>query len=238
MNKTSYKPLKEKAGSEEVLDLIFRDASVKHGLKEFQGTNIPKEIKIFEKEKDKFYIRCLKRLRDILVHSPNKNAPEEVIRQLWLKKLTRDYGYPLDRIEVEKSIQFGREIRKKAADIVVYKKDKITPYIIFELKNPNERRAIEQLKGYLNAEGCEIGIWSNGIDKVILYRPYPKEFSDTLPDMPKASQTIDDLFREKKTLADIVKKGGRNFSLKRVIQGMEELVLANAGVDVFNKVFK
>ncbi|MCK4325754.1 N-6 DNA methylase, partial [bacterium] len=116
--------------------------------------------------------------------------------------------------------------------------DRITPYIIFELKNPNERRAIEQLKGYLNAEGCEIGIWSNGIDKVILYRPYPKEFSDTLPDMPKASQTIDDLFKEKKTLADIDKKGGREFSLRQRIQGMEELVLANAGVDVFNEVFK
>ena len=238
MNKVTYKRLKEKIGTEEVLDLIFRDALVKHGLKEFQGTNVAKEIKIFEKEKDKFYVRCLKRDKDILVYSSNKNAPEEIIRQLWLKKLTKDYGYPLDRIEVEKSVQFGREIHKKAADVVVYKKDRITPYIIFELKNPNERRAIEQLKGYLNAEGCEIGIWSNGIDKVILYRPYPKEFSDTLPDMPKASQTIDDLFKEKKTLADINKKGGREFSLRQRIQGMEELVLANAGVDVFNEVFK
>jgi len=248
MSKADYKKVKEelKTGKEPekivstgtILDRIFKDPLVKHGLKEFQGTNVVKEIKIFKKEKDKFYIHCLKRDKDILVYSPKKNAPEEIIRQLWLKKLTKDYGYPLDRIEVEKSVQFGREIHEKAADVVVYKKDKITPYIIFELKNPNERRAIEQLKGYLNAEGCEIGIWSNGIDKVILYRPYPKEFSDTLPDIPKASQTIDDLFREKKTLADIDKKGGRNFNLRRIIQGMEELVLANAGVDVFNEVFK
>jgi len=143
MDKSVYKKIKEKIGTEEVLDLIFRDASVKHGLKEFQGTNIVKEIKIFKKEKDKFFVRCLKRDRDILVYSQNKNAPEEIIRQLWLKKLTKDYGYPLDRIEVEKSVQFGREIHKKAADVVVYKKDRITPYIIFELKNPNERRAIE-----------------------------------------------------------------------------------------------
>ena len=237
MNKVTYKRPKGKIGTEEVLDLIFRDASVKHGLKEFQGINVVKEIRIFEKERDRFYIRCLKRDKDILVYSPNKNAPEEIIRQFWLKKL-KDYSYPLGRIEVEKSVQFGREIHKKAADVVVYKEDKITPYIILELKNPNERRAIEQLKSYLSAEGCEIGVWSNGIDKVILYRPYPKEFSDTLPDIPKASQTIDDLFREKKTLADIDKKGGRNFNLRRIIQGMEELVLANAGVDVFNEVFK
>ena len=248
MSKADYRKLKEevKTGKEPekrvgtgiILDRIFKDPSVKHGLKEFQGINVVKEIKIFEKEKDKFYVHCLKRNRDILVYSPKKNAPEEIIRQLWLKKLTKNYGYPLDRIEVEKSVQFGREIHEKAADVVVYKKDKITPYVIFELKNPNEKRAIEQLKGYLNAEGCEIGIWSNGIDKVILYRPYPKEFSDTLPDIPKASQTIDDLFTERKTLADVEKKEGRSFDLRWIIQRMEELVLANAGVDVFNEVFK
>jgi len=235
-----YKKPEEKIGTEEVLDWIFRDTSIKHGLNEFQEIEISKEIKIFEKEKDKFYVHCLKRDKDILVYNKNKDtgAPEEIIRQLWLKKLIDEYQYPMERIEVEKSVEFGREIRKKAADIVVYKKDKITPYIIFEVKNPNESKAIEQLKSYLNAEGCEIGVWSNGIDKVILYRPYPKEFSDTLPDIPRANQTIDDLFEEKKTLTDIEKKGGRNFDLRQIIKGMEELVLANAGVDVFNEVFK
>jgi len=236
---TGEKP-EEMLNVKKVLDWIFKDTSIKHGLKEFQKTEIPKEIEIFEKEKDKFYVHCLKRDKDILVYNKNKNtgAPEEIIRQLWLKKLREEYKYPVERIEVEKSVEFGREIRKKAADIVVYKKDKITPYIIFEVKNPNESKAIEQLKSYLNAEGCEIGVWSNGIDKVILYRPYPKEFSDTLPDIPRADQTIDDLFEEKKTLTDIEKKGGRNFDLRQIIKGMEELVLANAGVDVFNEVFK
>ena len=33
--------------------------------------------------------------------------PEEVIMQFWLIKLTQEYQYPLDRIEVEKSVQFG-----------------------------------------------------------------------------------------------------------------------------------
>ena len=235
-----YKPKKEKVGTEEVLDWIFRDTSIKHGLKEFRDVDVSKKVKIFEKEKDKFYAHCLKRDKDILVYNKDKNigAPEEIIRQLWLKKLIDEYKYSPDRIEVEKSVEFGREIRKKAADIVVYKKDKITPYIIFEVKNPNESKAIEQLKSYLNAEGCEIGVWSNGIDKVILYRPYPKEFSDTLSDIPRADQNIDDLFEEKKTLADIEKKGGRSFDLRQIIKGMEELVLANAGVDVFSEVFK
>jgi len=236
---TGEKP-EEMFGTGKVLDWIFKDALIKYGLKEFRDIEISKEIDIFEKEKDKLYIHCLKRDKDILVYNKNKNigAPEEIIRQLWLKKLKDEYKYSVERIEVEKSIEFGHEVRKKAADIIVYKKDGITPYIIFEVKNPNGPKAIEQLKSYLNAEGCEIGVWSDGIDKVILYRPYPKEFNDTLPDIPRADQTIDDLFEEKKTLADIEKKGGGSFDLRQIIKGMEELVLANAGVDVFNEVFK
>ena len=102
---------------------------------------------------------CLKRSIYIFIYDKNKKTgrPEEVIRQFWLIKLTREYKYPLDRIEVEKSVQFGREIRKKAADIVLYKEDKITPYIVFELKQPNAKKAEEQLKTYLSAEGAEGG---------------------------------------------------------------------------------
>jgi len=237
---TGEKP-KEAITVEKLLGWIFRDASIKDRLGEFSPQCL-KYLTPFQKEPDKFYIQCIKRNKDVFIYDRKKNIakPEEIIRQLWLRKLTEEYGYSLERIEVEKSVQFGREIRTKAADIVIYKKDRITPYIIFELKNPNEKRAIEQLKGYLNAEGCEIGIWSNGVDKVILYRPYPKEFSDTLPDIPKASQTIDDLFAVRKTLEDVEKKvkeeGG--FDLKWIIQRLEELVLANAGIDVFNEVFK
>ena len=93
-------------------------------------------------------------------------------------KLTTEYKYPLDRIEVEKSVQFGREV-KVLTDIVLYKEDKITPYIIFELKQPNAKKAEEQLKSYLSAEGAEGGVWSNGIQKFTLYRPYPREYITT-----------------------------------------------------------
>lgn len=136
---------------------------------------------------------------------------------------------------LKKSIHFGREIHAKAADIVVYKKDRITPYIIIEVKIPTEEKGIDQLKSYLNAEGAEIGLWSNGIKRVILYRPYPKEYIDTLPDLPPSEMTIDDLLEAKKTLFEYTTT---KVSLKKVIETMEELVLANAGGDVFNEVFK
>ena len=235
MNKINYQLPKEKVDTDEILDLVFKDSSVKHGLQEF-SKEILKGINGFEKEDGKFYVRCLKRDKDIFIYDKNKKTgkPEEVIRQLWLIKLTKEYKYPLDRIEVEKSVQFGVEVREKSADIVLYKEDKITPYIIFELKQPNAKKAEEQLKSYLSAEGAEGGVWSNGIQKFILYRPYPKEYITTLSDIPNVNQTWDDLFEEKRTYDELQEK----FDLSFIISRLEEMVLAQAGVNVFEEVFK
>jgi len=235
MNKIIYEPLKEKVDTDEILDMVFKDSSVKHGLQEF-SKEILKRINAFEKEDGKFYVRCLKRGKDIFIHDKNKKTgkPEEVIRQLWLIKLTQEYKYPLDRIEVEKSVQFGTEVREKSADIVLYKEDKITPYIIFELKQPNAKKAQEQLKSYLSAEGAEGGVWSNGVQRFILYRPYPKEYITTLSDIPNVNQTWDNLFEEKRTYNELQEK----FDLSFIISRLEEMVLAQAGVNVFEEVFK
>jgi type I restriction enzyme M protein len=235
MNKVTYKLPEEKIGSEELFDLVFKDSSVKYGLQEF-SRDILKRIAAFEKKDGKIYVRCLKRNKDIFIYDKNKKSgkPEEVIRQLWLIKLTQEYKYPLDRIEVEKSVQFGLEVKAKAADIALYKEDKITPYIIFELKEPDAKRAEEQLKSYLSAEGAEGGVWSNGIQRFILYRPYPKEYVTTLSNIPNVNQTWDDLFEEKRTYDQLKEK----FDLSFIIARLEEMVLAQAGVNVFEEVFK
>ncbi len=234
---TAYKPQKEKIGTEEIFVLVFKDSAIKSKLKEF-SKEIFKKINAFEKEQGRFYVRCLKRQTDIFIYdeSKKKGKPEEIIRQLWLLKLTQEYKYPMERIEVEKSVQFGREIHSKAADIVLYKEDKITPYIIFELKEPNAKKAEEQLKSYLSAEGAEGGVWSNGKpeQRIILYRPYPKEYLTTLSDIPNVNQTWDDLFEVKKTYNDLEEK----FDLSFIISRLEEMVLAQAGVNVFEEVFK
>jgi type I restriction enzyme M protein len=77
-------------------------------------------------------------------------------------------------------------------------------------------------------------VWSNGQEHVILYRPYPREFEDTLTDIPAFNQEPKDVLATKLTLADL----RRTFDFKRIIQDLEELVLANAGVDEFNEIFK
>lgn len=223
--------------TQEIIEAIFRSVVLQYGLTEFSDYKIDEVLTIFEKEKSRYYLKDLKSGSDKFVYDRAKQTgkPEEIVRQLWLYKLHQHYKYPFDRIQTEKSIHFGREVHAKAADIVVYKEDGITPYMIIEVKAPSEEKGIDQLKSYLNSEGCEIGVWSNGMDRVILYRNYPNNFEDTLSELPPADKTIDDLLEEKKTL--LVNTDPKT-DLKRIVEITQELVLANAGVDVFNEVFK
>ncbi len=230
-------PSKKPNRVEEIIAKIFKNSEMAYGLKEFEDIDIFSVLEITEEKANRYFVKDLKTGKSRFVYDGKKEIgrPEEIVRQLWLYKLNKHYGYPIDRMDTEKDIHFGREIHNKAVDIVIYKKDKITPYILVEVKAPTESRGIEQMKGYLNAEGAEIGVWGNGVKRVILYRPYPKEFNDTLPELPRADQTIDDLLEAKKTYFEYTTT---KESLKDIVESMEELVLANAGVDVFTEVFK
>lgn len=229
-------PTQKISQTQVVLDKIFKDPQIAFGLKEFNGVDFEEVLKITEEEKGRFYIKDLisGNLRFVFDEIKLNSKPEEIIRQLWLYKLNKHYGYSFDRMDTEKSIHFGREIHAKAADIIVYKKDKITPFIILEVKNPNEKKSIDQLKSYLNSEGCEIGVWSNGNEKIILYRPYPKEFEDSLSNLPRSDQTIDDLFEVKRSWNSLNPK----FDFIEIIKHIEELALAGSGANVFEEIFK
>lgn len=231
-NMPTIKPNK----SQEVIGKIFKDQGLQYGLKEFNGFDIFEILYITEKEPRRYYVRDLKSKETKFVYDEQKNIgrPEEIIRQLWLYKLNKIYGYPFDRIETEKSVYFGREVHAKRADIVILKEDKITPYIIFEIKEPNAKKAEEQLKTYMSGEWAEGGVWSNGVQKFILYRPFPKEYVTTFPDIPKVDQVWDDLFEEKL----LYKSLNKNFDLAFIIKRLEEFVLAQSGETVFDEVFK
>lgn len=222
--------------TKEIIDRIFGDQSIAYGLKEFENIDFSVALDIREEGRGVFKVKDLKSGTRKIVYdeASQRGKPEEIVRQLWLHKLHSQYGYPFDRIDTEKSVHFGREIHAKAADIVVYKKDKITPFIIVEVKSPSEKKGIDQLKSYLAAEGSEIGVWSNGKERVILYRQYPKEFQETLSDIPRADQTIDDLFEIKKTWPNLSPK----FDFVEIVKRIEELALAGSGSNVFEEIFK
>ncbi len=179
------------------------------------------------------FINCLIRNKKI------KLTAEEIIRQLYLITLLDDYNYPKDRISVEYGVSFGRE--KKRADIVIFDKDKIQNiYIIIELKKPKLKDGKEQLKSYCNATGSPIGVWTNGKSISYYHRKDPNYFED-IPSLPHANEKLSDILKERWTIKDLIEKDklvNEKKSLKDLILEMEDEVLANAGVDVFEELFK
>jgi type I restriction enzyme M protein len=179
------------------------------------------------------YVTCLVRNKEI------KLTHEEAMRQLYLLVLTQNLGYPVSRIAVEYGVTFGRETKR--ADICVFDKDRPTvPYILVEVKKPKLKDGKEQLKSYCNATGAPIAVWTNG-DQISYYqRKDPNYFLD-IPSLPKASEKLSDILLERWTINDLIhhdKLVNEKKSLKDLILEMEDEVLANAGVDVFEELFK
>ncbi len=215
-----------------ILSDILKDTNYK--LTQFSDEQIKQlEDGIILKEKNgkqTYYISCIIRNKEI------KLTPEEAIRQLYALKLRDEFGYPAERMEFESLISFGRE--KKRADIVIFDKQQTTsPYIIVELKKPKLKDGKEQLKSYCNATGAPIGIWSNGETISFYQREDPNYFKD-LTAIPRADQKLSDILKERWTIDDLNKKDKlktEKKSLKDLILEMEDEVLANAGVDVFEE---
>lgn len=189
-------------------------------LKERRGKTIP-------------FVTCLVRRKEIQL------KPEEAVRQLYLMVLNEKYGYSFKRMEIEYAVSFGRE--KKRADIVIFdKQDSSAVFIIVELKKPKLKDGKEQLKSYCNATGAPIGVWSNGESISFYNRRDPNYFKD-IPDIPKTDQKLTDILTERWKIDDLIdndKLSKERKSLKDLILEMEDEVLANAGVDVFEELFQ
>jgi type I restriction enzyme M protein len=147
--------------------------------------------------------------------------------------------YPLSRIQVEYGVNFGREVKR--ADIVVMDKDRPnTVYMLVELKKPKLKDGKDQLRSYCNATGAPIAVWTNG-DQISYYQRKDPNYFEDIPGLPNANQTLADILQIKFTLEDLIKNDKlvkENKSLKTLIEEMEDEVLANAGVDVFEELFK
>ena len=186
----------------------------------------------------KYYLKCRVRAKEVIA------KPEEIIRQLWLHRLEHDYKYPVSRLTVEYPITFGRDSSKRA-DIVVFDVDRPTvPYVIVEVKQPTERGGKDQLKSYCHATGAPLALWSDGLRQVVWHRKNPNYFV-IIPDLPTANQTIEDIVGQPWTIETLIEKekqreaeGIKARSLRQIIEDLEDEVLANAGVDVFEEVFK
>lgn len=217
------------------LNELFKNTSYDDTLFSFEAIAII-EKGIFTKNvkgKESPYFKCLVREKDI------KLTPEEAVRQLYIWKLVHDYGYPTSRIHLETPIHFGREVKR--ADITIMDKDRpMVPYIIVELKKPKLIDGKEQLKSYCNATGAPIGVWTNG-EQISCYNRKEPNFFEMISDIPKANQKLSEILSEKYTYDDLrsrdkISKEKR--SLRNLIKEVEDEVLASAGVDSFEEIFK
>ncbi len=183
--------------------------------------------------KETAFVTCIVRDKEIQL------KPEEIVRQLYAARLIKGYGYPKKRLAFEYPVNFGKE--KKKADIAVFDKDRSdAAYIIVELKKPKLKDGKNQLRSYCNATGAPIGVWTNG-EKISHYHRKDPNYFEDITDVPKATQGLKDILSESFTLKDLVikdKLANERKSLKDIILEMEDEVLANAGVDVFEEVFK
>lgn len=187
-------------------------------------------------QKLSYYVPCISGNRD---GKEIKLTPEEIIRQLYLDKLINEYGYPKSRIQVEYPVHFGREVKR--ADIIIMDKLQITtPYIIIEVKKPKLKEGKEQLKSYCNATGATMAVWCNGSQISYYHRKDPNYF-EPIPNIPTSDKSLKDILQEDFCFDDLIKADilrTQKRSLKNIILDMEDEVLANAGVDVFEEVFK
>ena len=85
-----------------------------------------------------------------------------------------------------------------------------------------------------------MGVWSNGEKISFCHRKDPNYFED-IPDIPRAAQKLKDILCERRTIANFIAEDKllrENKTLADLIRELEDEVLANAGVDVFEEVFK
>ena len=177
-----------------IIQSILKDTNYK--LTQFKDEYIEEiEALIFQKEvrkKQTYFINCLVRKKDIQI------KPEELVRQLFLLSLHKDYAYPYSRMQIEYAVHFGREVKR--ADIVIMDKVEPTvPYIVIEVKKPKLKDGKEQLKSYCNSTGATMAIWSNGEQTIYYHRKDPNYF-EPIPDIPMASKSLKDVYNEPQKL--------------------------------------
>ncbi len=219
----------------DILKTILRDSN--YHLDLFTNT----EVQVLQerirtntvKDKKIPFIRCPVRRKLVQL------KPEELIRQLYAAQLVNQYCYAKKRVRFEHLVNFGRE--KKRADIVILDKDRPDiPYIIVEVKKPKLQDGKAQLRSYCNATGAPIAVWTNGQQISHYHRKDPNYFEE-IPNIPNADETLADILKVRFTLKDLIikdKLAAERKSLKDIILELEDEVLANSGVDVFEEVFK
>jgi type I restriction enzyme M protein len=215
-----------------LLEAVFRNCEDEHGLGFFENGE-PERLK-FQTNGARIELWCPVRRRW------KKATPEEVVRQCFIIWIQETLKYPLSRLQVEHRLQRGSDADRERVDIVVFSDDACADrFILFELKKPDFKDGLEQLRSYLRWSGCFFGAWSNGNDYSFQLREEdpqtrkaPYTYRD-IPRLPAYGQDISDVltplsFGELRPIHD----------LRSLVYRLEHDALSNAGVTAFDELFK
>jgi len=162
-----------------------------------------------------------------------------------ISEILKDTNYKLTQFKTEhideiESLIFKKELRGKQTYFINCKVQPTVPYIVVEVKKPKLKDGKEQLKSYCNSTGATMAIWSNG-EQTAYYHRKNSNYFEPIPNIPTSKQGLKDILKERFTIEDLIKKDilkNQKQNLKNIVLDMEDEVLANAGVDVFEEVFK
>lgn len=118
--------------------------------------NLPKAPLKLSSRAGRIYVNCLVRKKQIIL------TPEEWVRQHLIAFLHLHQGYPLEKIAVEKQIQYDGFTRRW--DIVIYN-TRFEPEVLVECKAPEIKLTHEvfmQISTYQQKLGANYLILSNG----------------------------------------------------------------------------
>lgn len=136
-------------------------------------------------------------------------TPEEVDAvQVFSRILVEDYGYKKSQIithpQWRVKVRPSDTKKEYPVDIAVFKDDDINEdnlLIIVECKKKNRKDGRSQLEDYLRLSKARLGVWFNGSEKLFLEK-IEKDgqiiFDDSLPNIPKAGQRVEDIGRFKR----------------------------------------
>lgn len=165
--------------------------------------------------------------------------PEEVVRQDYERTLNADYGYQLQRLDIEVFIQRGEKSKlsnqRDRADIVIYKttdrlkRNQFSDILgIIETKRPNRQEGLKQLMSYMSASSASWGVWTNGDGIEHVYKdPVSGELkTEYIFDIPRSGETVEEMGRLKK--ADLVP--AQAHSLKPMFNRILKTLYSNTNI--------
>jgi hypothetical protein len=120
--------------------------------------NLPKATLTLTRKDNVIFVNCLIRKKKIIL------TPEEWVRQHFIAFLHHQQGFPISRIAVEKSIQYGS--LTKRWDILVYDAN-FHPLVLIECKAPSvsiTKDTLYQALTYQKEMQGRFIILTNGLD--------------------------------------------------------------------------